>query len=563
MQQALRTENTPKHVRKPLTESKALKDVPFQLLPNAVYRPDELERVCVWQEQFARSAEFYPQIEVITVGETTNDLLVTESLRLQSVPALAERTLKPKALLTRTEAEYCLVVSPETILNPQSLFILEKELRQEAVDLLSCNKVILSANTKRATKYIRRAAATNINLLSYPVLGEPLLISKRLFDAFDYDRFESFAGFRWAMSLFAEQQHFAIKHLPLSLAMKADSSRAIIGETEATKIVSDFAPSSLESLTPTTVGPQQEFALLPRFSLPEGAIEVVIPFRDQAETTATCVRSLLRQSEAKNLHLTLVDNGSSEAEFKKIETEFASHAQIELISDSGYFNYARLNNLGAKNSTSEFILLLNNDVEFAETDTVAELKRVMSLNEVGIVGGTLKYPDGALQHGGMSFIDSMPINVVTAWDYADLFRETDGMSFAMALIRREVFESLGGLDESLCPNGFGDALFCARARAQGWKTVFTPAATATHYESKSRRKQPEELELLEIDRNGIPLPNLSSGFHSERKQQVINMDIVEGPPAVVLLNRLLAKPALGRFLNSSAALLLKLVRGFK
>ena len=67
----------------------------------------------------------------------------------------------------------------------------------------------------------------------------------------------------------------------------------------------------------------------------------------------------------------------------------------------GEFNYSAINNIGVKNASGEYLLLLNNDTEIINNDGISELLGYCMREDVGIVGAKLYYNDDTVQHGGV------------------------------------------------------------------------------------------------------------------------------------------------------------------
>jgi GT2 family glycosyltransferase len=113
---------------------------------------------------------------------------------------------------------------------------------------------------------------------------------------------------------------------------------------------------------------------------------------------------------------------------------------------------------------------------------------------VGCVGAKLIYPDRRIQHGGIV------LGLYGIAGHAHRFAKQDDPGYlsrlasiqnvsavtaACMLVRRRVFDQLGGLDEGLAV-AFNDVDFCLRARLAGYRNVWTPFAELIHHESVSR-----------------------------------------------------------------------------
>ncbi len=244
-------------------------------------------------------------------------------------------------------------------------------------------------------------------------------------------------------------------------------------------------------------------------------IGVVIPFRDERESTLATLRSMADQTVADRIHVVLVDNGSSPGLLEDLAGEAADlfeKRRVFPLEMEGAFNFARLNNRGEKVLPVECGVLVfsNNDVEMTDATDLGRLCACLSWEGVGMAGGRLVFPDGELQSAGLRMGPAGPQAVRSAEEGAFRFREVDGVSFALAACRREIFRRIGGLDEERCPNGFGDALFCHRVRALDWRILCVPGVVIRHFESKSRGRRPEEAEFADLCAAGIP-----TGVHFE------------------------------------------------
>ncbi len=115
-------------------------------------------------------------------------------------------------------------------------------------------------------------------------------------------------------------------------------------------------------------------------------------------------------------------------------------------------------------------------------------------DEVGAVGARLLYPDETVQHAGLMLhrealarhpFRFLPASAPGYLGMARLIRNVTAVTGACLMVRRAVFEALGGFDESL-PLAFNDVDFCLRLQARGYRVVYTPLAELVHHEGISR-----------------------------------------------------------------------------
>ncbi len=125
---------------------------------------------------------------------------------------------------------------------------------------------------------------------------------------------------------------------------------------------------------------------------------------------------------------------------------------------------------------------------------MAKWSRWRSSTDVGCVGAKLLYPDGRLQHAGVVIglggVAGHAHRFARADDPGYLQRlravhEVSAVTAACLVIRREVFDAVGGLDEGLTV-AFNDVDFCLKVRAAGYRNLWTPFAELIHHESVSR-----------------------------------------------------------------------------
>ncbi|MFN4244303.1 MAG: glycosyltransferase family 2 protein [Tepidisphaerales bacterium] len=160
------------------------------------------------------------------------------------------------------------------------------------------------------------------------------------------------------------------------------------------------------------------------------------------------------------------------------------------------FNFSQACNAGAADvfaRGAEHVLLLNDDIEVVTPDFVEEMLGFSQLPEVGAVGAKLFFPDGLLQHAGVTVLAGNPGHVFYRYpaDHPGFFysnfvhRNWSAVTAACMMVRRDVFEAVGGLDEHF-PLNFNDVDLCLRIRQKGYRVVFTPYAELVHHESVTK-----------------------------------------------------------------------------
>lgn len=238
-------------------------------------------------------------------------------------------------------------------------------------------------------------------------------------------------------------------------------------------------------------------------------VSIIIPMRDRAELTHRCLTSVESRTAYRPYEILLIDNESTEtASLDFLERMGQRHRVLRYARP---FNFSAINNFGAEHAHGDYLVFLNNDTEVRSGEWLGAMLEHAQWPEVGAVGAKLLYPDGRIQHAGV-FIIGTPTAVAghafkfsPAGDsgymgFIDAVRNCSAVTAACMMVRREVFEAVGGFDEAFRV-AFGDVDFCLRLRERGYLIVYTPLATLYHHESASRgTMHPPEDDRLFRDR---------------------------------------------------------------
>ncbi len=290
--------------------------------------------------------------------------------------------------------------------------------------------------------------------------------------------------------------------------------------------------------------------------LRENPVTIVIPTKNRADLLATCLDSIARTTPRESVKVVVVDDNSDDpatlALLAALPTRTDLRAEVvragtggptsrdagitipktagtasgqASIPDTSGFNYSRLVNLGTARADTPLVLHLNNDVEALAPGWLEDLAGWLSVPGVGIVGAKLLYPDGTINHAGISLSheDGLPhvlFEREPAEDLGYLFlphaaRNVVAVTGACLLTRTDLYRQLGGFDEPKLQVAYNDVDFCLRAGAAGFRTVVSPQAVLRHVGSASRGQVYAEREHLEyIARHGTR----RDPYHSETLQ---------------------------------------------
>jgi len=155
-------------------------------------------------------------------------------------------------------------------------------------------------------------------------------------------------------------------------------------------------------------------------------------------------------------------------------------------------------NRGIRAAKGDAICLLNDDT-IVQPNWLKNMVKCMAETEAGIVGCKMYFPDEMVQHTGMIFHKNMTAGnlnwrkVKRGDPICNTRREFQAVTFGCALIRRDVFDKVGLLDENYQVGSFEDVDFCHMARKKGYKIVYEPTAEVMHYEAATMNSLPHGL----------------------------------------------------------------------
>lgn len=247
----------------------------------------------------------------------------------------------------------------------------------------------------------------------------------------------------------------------------------------------------------------------------EPSVAILIPFRDQLQTTRRCVETLLAETAYKNFIVVLIDNFSTEAQTLAWLDTVRRHPRIRLLQRDVAFNFSALNNEAARLFPAEFYVFMNNDVFVRQRDWLRLMvNEALADPAVAAVGIKLLYPDTTVQHGGVvlgvggiadhifRFIaGAAPGYCARAISAQDL----TAVTAACMLCRADAFHGAGGFDTDELTVAFNDVDLCLKLRAAGYRIVFTPDVVADHHESLSRGSDLEPHALPRFQRENLTM----------------------------------------------------------
>ena len=298
-----------------------------------------------------------------------------------------------------------------------------------------------------------------------------------------------------------------IGHLPLTLCHERDLDErpAATGNADQRNVLLEKFPLCEGLQFAVHAHPERRtLRVKPPLDSRRPMVSLLIPTRDRLDLLEPCVTSILEKTSYPHYEVVIIDNDSKKDETLEYLESIRRHDKVKVLAHPGGFNFGAIVNRAARQSTAETIGIINNDTEVIDGEWLWEMACHLLRPDVGIVGAKLYFSDGTVQHGGVilgiggiaghahRFMDGDSHGYESRLDVTHNF---SAVTAACSLVRRDVFEELDGFNEIDLPTDYGDVDFCLRARALGYRILWTPHATLFHHESKSRGK-PESPQKL-------------------------------------------------------------------
>ena len=240
-----------------------------------------------------------------------------------------------------------------------------------------------------------------------------------------------------------------------------------------------------------------------RYPIPADAfVSILIPTAGNMDVLDRNLKKLWETAGATPYEVVVIDNSRGEepkAVLNYVEKLRGRGKPLRHFDQRNEpFNYSRLNNKAASTCTAPFLLFLNDDTEAINSGWLDALVELAARPEVGAVGAKLLYPDGQIQHAGVT----MGLAEICGhsfkggrgderhyYDFPDLIRNVSAVTAACVLVRTQVFEEVQGFEENMFPIAYNDIDFCLRIGEAGYRILYTPHAQLYHYEAFSKSEK--------------------------------------------------------------------------
>ncbi len=248
--------------------------------------------------------------------------------------------------------------------------------------------------------------------------------------------------------------------------------------------------------TPSSAGPSSGSAHID--------LSIVIVSYNVRHFLQRTLESTFRSQNGLSLEVFVVDNDSSDDSVEMVREQFP---QVTVIESGANLGFAKANNLALAKAKGEFLMLLNPDCLLQEDSLTTLVQYLRDHPDVGAVGPKLLNRDGSFQVTSKRGLPTVWASFCKLSGLSSMFprskffnryeqghldpdevNEVEILAGAAMMIRKEVYEQVGGLDEDYFMFGEDVDWSWAIARA-GWKLMYVPTTQIVHYKGESTRQK--------------------------------------------------------------------------
>lgn len=218
-------------------------------------------------------------------------------------------------------------------------------------------------------------------------------------------------------------------------------------------------------------------------------VSIIIPVFNNWVYTYNCLKSIHENSPDGLYEVVIVDDASTDHTQEMLQKVDG----ITVVKNEDNLGFINSCNKGAKAARGEFILFLNNDTIVLKNWLESLIRTMEEDSRVGIVGSKQISPDRKLLEAGIIvFKDGSAHQYGITFDPArpefNYLREVDVVSGACLMIRRPIWEELGGFDRGYTVAYYEDMDICFAVRELGYKVMYQPRSEIIHFSGATHER---------------------------------------------------------------------------
>ena len=459
------------------------------------------------------TAQSYPHWELCITDENCGDPAVKKLIEQLAMTDPRVRIVQPtgsssnanalNSALTIASGSWIALIEPNDCICPHTLlYVVTHVARHPSARLIYTDEDKMDVRGRRCEPYFKCDWNPDL-FLSQNFLGGLIAYERTLVQSVSGFRNEFEGALDYDLSLRCIERINCeqIHHIPRVLYYRRMNSARSTPIYLANQVDRDSARRALQEHHARRNSAARvectEFGFRTHYPLPHNPpmVSLIIPTRNGYHLLKQCVDSITKLGTYPNYEIIIVDNDSDDPDILNYFQSLSKTPNITVVEDKRPFNYSALNNRAAAIAKGELIGLINNDIEVITPGWLEEMVSHAIRPNIGAVGCKLLYPDDTLQHGGVVLgigpcaghaHKGFPRNSPGYFGRANLVSNFSAVTAACLVVRKSVFDQVGGLNETDLAVAFNDVDFCLRLRTAGYHNIWTPYAELYHHESATR-----------------------------------------------------------------------------
>jgi glycosyltransferase domain-containing protein len=218
-------------------------------------------------------------------------------------------------------------------------------------------------------------------------------------------------------------------------------------------------------------------------------VSIIVPAGDDLPLLQRCLQGVLLRTRYTHYEVLIAVNPNQSAEVNDWLGTY-QHAKVNILYADQPLSEVALYNAASQEARGEYLVLLATDSELVNPNWIESLLNHAQRPEVGIVGAKLIDRDGKVTQAGLILGLNGGVGSAFVGERHDadssylqrlvLEQNYSAVSKVCLMVRKELFDALGGLDDVVFAEGLSDVDLCLKAGQAGYLTVWTPLVQVVH-----------------------------------------------------------------------------------
>lgn len=219
---------------------------------------------------------------------------------------------------------------------------------------------------------------------------------------------------------------------------------------------------------------------------PTPVVSIIIPVYNALSMTKACVESLYRFTEGHDFEVIVINNASEDGTFQWLNEKSKQLAKLNVVKMEKNIGFGPAVNIGLQSAKGKYLVILNNDTLVSPGwlfNLISALKKDPS---IGIVSPVTNYVGEGPQIDPQAqnlqpTLESVAEYAQTINERSEVYYEPNRLVFFCVLLRRELVDLIGYLDEGYLMGNFEDDDYCMRTRTAGYRLAIARNAFVYHH----------------------------------------------------------------------------------